>query len=273
MLGDWLKLSILSSGSLFGVYFIFGFIMNWLEQINTEMIYKAFGYIGVVITGFIGTVTHEFSHFITCLLFRHQVTEVAWFRPRAAMRDGVLGYVAHSYNPDSLYQRIGNFFIGIAPLLLGSIFILILFHLCLPKAARKYTQDLSVAMRQVSNSFTIGGIIKMMFKQTGQLFSHLFTKENMKKPIFWLFLFAMYSISSHMSLSMADLKGAMVGLIVLLVIVISISFIMVLFQLPVKKCTRLLIKYNAFMISNFSIGISFSILTIAISYIFQMIMP
>lgn len=40
--------------------------------------------------------------------------------------DNVLGYVRHSYNKNSLYQTIGNFFISIAPLIFGIIVILTL---------------------------------------------------------------------------------------------------------------------------------------------------
>ncbi|MGO0916500.1 hypothetical protein ACTPEM_26060, partial [Clostridioides difficile] len=37
--------------------------------------------------------------------------------------DGILGYVSHSYKKDNLYQSIGNFFIGIAPIIGGTIMI------------------------------------------------------------------------------------------------------------------------------------------------------
>lgn len=271
MIGEWVKLTLLSTSSLFGVYIVFGVLMHFLEQLNTKIIFSAFGTIGIILTGFIGTVVHEFSHFLMCLIFRHEVVEVVWFRPLGAMEDGVLGYVQHRYDPNSLYQQVGNFFIGIAPLLLGAVFILIIYRICLPKSAKQYTAGLNENMKALANSFTTGSILKILLKQNGQLLKSLFTKENMKKPIFWLFLLVMYSISSHMSLSTADLRGALMGLIILLAAVVVISFILALLHLPVKKCAGLLIRYNALLISIFSMAVGFSLLTLGFSALLDLV--
>lgn len=273
MLGEWIKLVLLSSSSLFGVYIVFGFIMNWVEQLNNQLIYGTVGYIGIVITGFVGTVVHEFSHFILCLLFRHQVVEVAWFRPIEGMKDGVLGYVSHSYDRGSIYQQIGNFFIGIAPILVGSLIVMLLYQLFLPKSAKTFRERMNSNLRKATVSFSLGGIIMLLIQQTGALFTSLFSKENMKKPFFWVFLFVTYSITSHMSLSFADLEGAMAGLIVLLGIVAVISFVLALFQVPFRKCASALIRYNAFVISIFSIGLSFSMVMLLITFCMHMIIP
>lgn len=265
MIGEWFKLTALSSGSLLGVYIVFGLIFDQIEQLNIQYIAGALGKIGIILTGFIGTVVHEFSHYILCLVFGHKVTEVAWFRPIRGMQDGVLGYVQHSYNPTNLYQQIGNFFIGIAPLLLGSVFIFLLFKICLPKSARQFSELMTENMRGLTSSFTIGNILRLIVRQTGSLFKVLFTKENIKKPIFWIFLFMVYSISTHMSLSFADLQGALVGLGTILIGITVICFILALVHLPVKKWAGLIVKYNAFVISIFSIGLSFAFITLLIS--------
>lgn len=268
MFGEWLRVCLLSSGSLFGVYMVFGIMMDRIESLNNYFIWSTFGKIGIILTGFIGTVIHEFSHFIMCLIFRHQVVEVAWFRPIQGMQDGVLGYVQHSYNPTNWYQQIGNFFIGIAPILIGSVIILILYKLFLPASARRFTQAMNVNMQQMSQHFSVGAIFKLMYKQTKSLFGNLFTRVNMKKPFFWLFLFIMYSISTHMSLSFADLKGVAVGLGMIVVILMLISFVLVVFRMPLRKFVPVMIKYNSWMITIFSIGLSFSLLTLLISGIF-----
>ena len=43
----------------------------------------------------------------------------ALFRPVAGRADGILGYVRYAYDPGSLWQRLGSFFVGIAPMVLG----------------------------------------------------------------------------------------------------------------------------------------------------------
>lgn len=73
--------------------------------------------------GGVSTVLHEGAHALCCLLFRHRVDEVVWFDPRA--QGGALGYVRHRWDRRSLYQRVGNLFIGLAPLLAGAALIVL----------------------------------------------------------------------------------------------------------------------------------------------------
>lgn len=79
--------------------------------------------------GLPGTIVHETSHVIACVLFRHRVHRVKWFDPQAT--DGALGSVEHSYDPSSAYQRVGTIVIGLAPLLAGAAVLLIAARLLL----------------------------------------------------------------------------------------------------------------------------------------------
>lgn len=78
----------------------------------------------VYLFGFIGVSVHEFSHYIFCILFKHKITDVKFFKPN--WDTGVLGYVNHSYNTKSLFQSIGQVFISIAPMIVGSSLIILL---------------------------------------------------------------------------------------------------------------------------------------------------
>lgn len=265
MLREWLRVCFVSSGSLFGVYIAFGLLMGRIEALNAYFIGGTLGRIGMIITGFIGTVVHEFSHFLMCLVFRHQVVEVAWFRPIQGMQDGVLGYVRHQYNPKDWYQQIGNFFIGIAPLLVGSIVILLLFKIFLPSISSTFTSTMNSNIQQMNQAFSVGSILKLMGKQTKCLFKGLFTKKNMTKPIFWVFLFSVYSISTHMSLSLADLRGAAVGLMFMIGFIMFLSAVLTVLHIPLKKLAPVMVRYNSWVITIFSIGLSFSLLTLGVS--------
>lgn len=59
-----------------------------------------------------GIIIHELSHLITALIFGHKITSFNLFH--LPDQDGGRGYVNHSYN-NSLYQKLGNCYIAIAP--------------------------------------------------------------------------------------------------------------------------------------------------------------
>ena len=82
-------------------------------------------------TGIIGTPIHELSHAILCIVFGHRITDMKLFQ--IDDESGTLGYVNHSYNPKNFYQKIGNYFIGVAPLFGGSIFLYLLMKYFAPQ--------------------------------------------------------------------------------------------------------------------------------------------
>ena len=71
--------------------------------------------------GWLGTTVHELGHAVMCLIFRHRIDKMKLFTLNPEARYD--GYVNHSYNPLSIYQFAGNFFIGIGPILFGSLII------------------------------------------------------------------------------------------------------------------------------------------------------
>lgn len=69
--------------------------------------------------GGIGVIIHELSHLIVALIFGHHINHVTLLHipnPRDPSDTG-LGVVNHAWNTHNWYQKMGNFFIGIAPLL------------------------------------------------------------------------------------------------------------------------------------------------------------
>ena len=104
--------------------------MHWSAQFLARQSSQLFGRrLQLFLFGLPGTVVHEGSHVIACLLFGHRVQRVKWFDPQAT--DGALGSVEHSYDPSSAYQRVGTIVIGLAPLLVGAGVILVAARLLL----------------------------------------------------------------------------------------------------------------------------------------------
>lgn len=142
-----------------------------------------------------GVMIHELSHAFFCLIFRHKIIEMKLFSPQS---DGTLGYVQHQYDPQSLYQRCGNFFIGTGPVWGGVVLLCLLSSKLLPPFEEDYASVMSL--------FTTSAFW-LSFKS-------------------WIWLYLTLTILSHITLSGPDLKGAFDGGIA---IVTAVLLLFVLF--------------------------------------------
>jgi hypothetical protein len=122
---DWSRLAsaapLLSSVALLALTLL---AMHWSAQFLARQSSQLFGRrLQLFLFGLPGTIVHEGSHVIACVLFGHRVHRVKWFDPSAT--DGALGSVEHSYDASSAYQRVGTIVIGLAPLLAGAAVLLV----------------------------------------------------------------------------------------------------------------------------------------------------
>ena len=92
-----------------------------IRLVNTLFPYKMVRYIILP-----GVIIHELSHAALCFVFRHKIEQISFLN--TDYTSTTLGFVLHSYNPRSLYQQIGNFFISIAPIFGGYFFLFILLN-------------------------------------------------------------------------------------------------------------------------------------------------
>jgi hypothetical protein len=128
---DWSRLApaapLLSSVALLALTLL---AMHWSAQALARQSSQLFGRrLQLFLFGLPGTIVHEGSHVIACVLFGHRVHRVKWFDPSAT--DGALGSVEHSYDASSAYQRVGTIVIGLAPLLAGAAVLLLAARLLL----------------------------------------------------------------------------------------------------------------------------------------------
>lgn len=261
------KRTLLNTFYLLGGFIGFGLIFNQLEAWNNRLITTTFGKWGIILTGWMGTVVHEGSHYLMCLLFGHRVTEVKWFRPIAGQTDGVLGYVSHTYRRGSWYQTAGNFFIGIAPMIGGTLVMILLLRWLLPSTYLQVKQTFQFeGYQQGVAELKFGGLIQQLLKDLGKVLKLIFFNRDLFSWRYVLFLISVYSISTHMALSPADLKGSLSGLIVIVGLVFGVTLLMALFGLKVGRLAQVLVSYNVFIFLFLSIGLAFSLVTLGLSF-------
>jgi hypothetical protein len=210
---------------LLGLLFIFGFILYFLARFTRTTYVKTAGStLDIFVTGWIGTPIHELGHALFCIIFRHRIVEMKLYSPNS--EDGTLGFVSHTFNPQSTYQKIGNFFIGIGPILFGTFVLYALLYYLVPNTSDVFSSIESQGKTLISGvQGQFSGILKSLWSTTLNTLDTLFKKSNFLEYKFWIFLYLSMCISSHMELSPPDIKGAWRGLVSLILFFLVINLI------------------------------------------------
>ena len=203
-----------------GIVAIFGLIVWLFRKIFYKIAGRA-GYITLLVTGVVGTPVHELSHAFMCVIFGHKIYEMKLFDP--TNEDGTLGYVYHYYNSKNIYHQIGNFFIGIAPLICSSAVLFLLMA--------AFTTDVFLEVNDILSSvitfsnFTGELGIFDFIVYVKQIILVIFNPANFSNVWWWVFIVLAIMICSHMELSGADIKSGFVGFIYLSVLLFVINLV------------------------------------------------
>ena len=225
-----LKITSIQLAALFGIFFIFGFILSKLQEWTQKKYYQTIGWKGILWTAWLGTPFHEFGHYFFAKIFRHKVQSFNIFKPNQAT--GELGHVNHTYNKYSLYQNIGNFFIGAAPMIFGSLMLTLFLYLFLPNG-----QDI---FSPLANTNNLLNYILIGFTKT---ITSLFNLENLKSWNFWLFLYLSFCIASHLAPSKADRKNMWSGFFYIIAALLLINIFSLSFKLDTTGAILKISKY------------------------------
>jgi len=245
-----------------GMIIIVGFILGFLRKHSIENFQKSFGWNAVAVTAVIGVPIHEISHAIIGILFGHKITKLVLLQKKD--ESGVLGYVNHAYNQNNVYQQAGNFFIGIAPIFGGIFAIIALMHTIIPKT---YNEFITISMNNLHitkiSSATLNGILNSYI----DLIRIIFSIKNFTNPYFLLFLFLAICISSHISLSSADIKGASKGLFIIFFIILILNA----FGISKFVMAESILKYNIVLIGFLIVSLIFSSITYFVSLLLSLV--
>ncbi len=225
------------AGSVFGNAFtliaivfiplvVFALIVHWLEITMQRRLAERFGWKSVLWTGWLGTPIHELSHALMCVIFRHKIVDIALFEPD--QESGRLGYVRHASVRGNWFQELGNVFIGIAPLIGGSIALTILLWLFYPDAAAATLPDQDPTAGLVGQTYAI--IVAVC--------SEILAPSNFLTLRFWAFMYLVLCVGAHMAPSGSDYEGAAGrGLVLFVAIVVGMALLLTFLQSDIQQLT------------------------------------
>lgn len=261
---------------LFGNIIIFGFILYLLSSMTRRIFAKTLGAkTELYITGWIGTPIHELSHALFCIIFNHKISDIKLFTTKS----DTIGYVLHSYDSRSWYQQIGNFFIGVGPIIMGTLIVYFLFLLLAPELKEnifsvKIDYDKSAGILNMIYS-GISNIFTSILNIFSNIIKNILVSQSYKNIGFWIFIYLSISIASHMELSPADISHAWKGMLVIFAVSLIfntlIFIIKIIFNLEIPEYILLFVDktlniYSSLLIfsciiSLFNFLISYIILT------------
>ena len=196
------------------MYYVSKFVQFRISDVLSPRVY---------IYGFkiLGTPVHEIGHALFAILFGHRIIEIELFKPDPV--SGSIGYVYHSWDKDNIYQSIGNFFIGIGPVVLGSIVIFLSTRFLLGPTVLEPINAIEINSDTFSSLDNFWAFLQQTYPITRTLLSSLFTLENLTNWKFYIFLYIAISIGTSITLSPSDIHGAALGFGVLVAIIFAFN--------------------------------------------------
>jgi hypothetical protein len=209
--------------------------------------------------GIIGTPVHEFSHALMCLLFGHRITKVQIYNFKK--RTKTLGFVEHTYSRRNPYHQMGNFFIGIAPIVVGGLVVTLLVRILAPWMYNGMMSEISDVMTATGTD-----ILVEIPKSIASIFISSFSFSNFSSWRWWLCIALAFSISIHMEISRSDIKGGLKGLAVISVMLLVLDLVLaLLFEQALSAVTSAFVSAGLYLAMFLMIPAIFSGIVILIS--------
>lgn len=245
--------------AILGFFFVIGFILARIQTLTQKIYYYSIGWRGILWTALIGTPVHELGHYLFCKIFRHRVQSVSLYQPNE--RTGALGSVEHTYNPRSIYQKIGNFFIGAAPLIWGSLALVLLFRFVLP-----HSEVVLPTVRNLSLETP-----KTFLTDVRLIGQSIFSQENFYSVQFWVWLYISFAIAVHLAPSTEDQKTMWRGLFWIILLLILVNTIGYFFNHNITQYILRLKAYEGLFIFAFWYALVVSLVHAIVAFI--MLLP
>ncbi len=215
-----------------------------LDLINRNLggcILQRFGSGAYLATTALSSGLHELSHAIMCLFFLHRIESMALFSPDPVT--GRSGYVRHSWDAGSPYQKAGNFFIGIAPMMTGVPLLLLSGAECGIRPG--FSRAVQVALSGGVTHWTGPAVARRVIGPLLAGFTGVFTLDNFANPYFYLYLPVALVISRAMAPSLEDLKGSWMGAAALTGFVLAANALALFFWRDLSGLAAVIVSYSS----------------------------
>lgn len=249
-----------------GAAMICGLLVGLCERLFMILMGTGAGRGVVIGTSLIGTPVHELSHALMCLAFGHKIKKIVLWQPSS--QDGTLGYVTHTYQPRNLYQNLGNLFIGIGPVFGGMGIIVLAMLLGFPHTLDAYFEAVS---DMVGAGDGIGDILVEGLKMIPGMVEE-FSADDVPVWARVIALVIMFSVSLHINLSPADIKGAATAIPLYLALVLIPTVIISLMGESAMGDTRQGLQvFSALMFALFTLVFVFVLLQLIVGLVVYML--
>ena len=172
-----------------------------------------------------------------------------------------LGYVEHSYNRRNIYHLIGNFFIGIAPIVVGGLAVTLFVRLLTPWMYNDMMSEISRVMSSDGSGF-FGELVRGI----ASVFVAFFRLGNFASWRWWVCIILAFAISIHMEISRSDIKGGLKGLLVIAVILACVDLVLAfLFESALSALTSAFITAGIYIGTFLMIPAIFSAIVLTVS--------
>ena len=220
-------------------------------------------------TGFIGVPVHEIGHALFCVIFGHRIIEINLYQPDSA--DGTLGYVNHAYNKKSVYQQIGNFFIGFGPILFGCVVLLFLMFWLVPNLFTAFITSADFSKSLNLDIFSLSAL-ENVYKIIREASVTLYSSSELNDWRWWAFIIPACSIALHMSLSLPDIISSFAGFCFVVITLLAINAALYFVNIEAMLAlTNYSLIAGALILNFLIISILFSIILVLMGLIFRVL--
>lgn len=244
----------------FGLIAVWGWVLSTVTEHAIKNLHGRLGYYILMFFSIVGTPLHELSHWLGCKLFGFRIYDVDLFRPRAAMYDGVLGYVSFIYDKDNIWQQFGCTFTAMAPLVFGTIVMFLILRFAFPEAKKEIDECIAKAKEKGKS-----GWLSYFASFAKGYYYGLFDLKGWGVLRGILVTYVLISISMSMTLSFADIRVALTGIWIIAAAYLIFAIITAIRKTEYKEKVK---KVGSFISCILSVGLFFNLIMFILTWIF-----